>query len=362
MSRQERTLTTISVAFLLACLACTPLAHAQDAPAPPAAQAPASAPGQASGQTPGQPPRVRRPRIPRPGVATPGVSRPMSDIVTTAVIPVEGSPDWAVVTKDSVWITSARANHVVQIVAATNKTGLVVDVQRPCSGLADGFGSIWIPSCGNHSVVRVDPATGKTVAEIAADPANSEGGITTGADSVWIVTKPSTLVRIDPKTNAVVKSIELPAGSENPLFSEGFVWVSSTNDPGALLKVDPKTDTVVATIPVGPKPRFLTASPGSIWTLDQGDGGVSRVDIKTGKMVASIACGIPGSGGEIAFGAGSIWPTNNEFPITQIDVATNKVVKQWGGPGGDGIKFGFGSVWLSNGSLQTVWRISPDQK
>jgi virginiamycin B lyase len=286
----------------------------------------------------------------------------MSDIVTDAVIPVEGSPDWAAIAKDSIWITSARAGHVVQIMADTNKIGLTVDIQRPCSGLTDAFGSMWIPSCGDHSVVRVDDVTGKTLATISADPANSEGGITNGAGSVWIVTKPSTLVRIDPKTNTILKSIPLPAGSENPLFSEGFVWVSSTNDPGMLLKIDPKSDSVVASIPVGPKPRFLTASPGSIWTLNQGDGTVSRVDIKTGAMVATIPCGIPGSGGEIAFGAGSIWPTNRDFPITQIDAATNKVVKQWGGPGGDGIKFGFGSVWLSNGSLQTVWRISPNQK
>jgi len=355
MSFYHRTFSIKARALLTMGLVCCSIAFSQDAPSPPTVVQP-------SAQAPGQPKRVRPPHIARPGVATPGVSRPMSDISTTAIIPLEGSPDWAVVTKDSVWITSARVNHVVQIVAATNKTGVIVDVQRPCSGLADGFGSIWVPSCSKHSVVRVNPTTGKTQAEITADPANSEGGITVGAGSVWIVTKPSTLVRINPETNAIVKSIQLPIGSENPLFSEGFVWVSSTNEPGALLKVDPKTNAIVASIPVGPKPRFLTASLGSIWTLNQGDGTVSRVDIKSGTMVASIPCGIPGPGGEITYGAGSIWPTNNDFPITQIDIASNKVVKQWGGPGGDGIKFGFGAIWLSNGQLQTVWRTSPDQK
>lgn len=354
MALLNRTLCVSGCFAMTLSMALVTSAVAQDAT--PTAPVPAAA-----GQTPGQPQRVRRPRVPRPGVATPGVSRPMSDIVTDAVIPVEGSPDWAVVTKDSIWITSARANHVVQIVAATNKVGVTVDVARPCSGLAEGFGSIWIPSCGNHSVVRVDPATGKSVAEIPGDPANSEGGITVGAGSVWIVTKPGTLVRIDPKTNTVVTSIELPSESENPLFADGFVWVTSFGHD-QLLKIDPATNKIVATITVGPKPRFLTAGAGSIWTLNQGDGAVSRVDEKTGAVVANIPCGIPGIGGEITFGAGSVWPTNNEFPITQIDVASNKVVKQWGGPGGDGIKFGFGSVWLSNGSLQTVWRISPDQK
>ncbi|WP_255484308.1 PQQ-binding-like beta-propeller repeat protein [Granulicella sp. 5B5] len=307
----------------------------------------------------GKAPMARRPhRVPKPGVATPGVSVSMADIKPVASFPVEGSPDWSVVTKDSLWVTSGRTNHVVQLIPATNTVGLSVDVSRPCSGLANGFGSVWAPSCGDHEVLRIDPKTGKTIATIAADPANSEGGITVGAGAVWIVTKPATLVRIDPKKNAITASYPLPAGSDNPTFADGFVWVSSY-DNGQLLKVNPKTGEVAATIAVGPKPRFLTVGAGSIWTLNQGDGTVSRVNMKTGKLVATIVCGVPGTGGEITFGAGRVWATMFEFPITEIDPATNTVVKQWGGPGGDGIRFGFHSIWLSNGRLGTVSRIAP---
>lgn len=301
------------------------------------------------------------PRIVRPGVASPGVSRLLTDIKTEAVFPVEGTPDWSVATKDSVWVSSARANHVVQLIPATNKAGLIVDIQRPCSGLADGFGSIWVPSCGTHSLRRIDPATGKTIADITADPANSEGGITVGAGSIWIVTKPSTLVRVDPKTNAVSATIQLPSGSDNPTFGDDFVWVSSF-EHDQLLKVDPSSNTIVATITIGPKPRFLTVGAGSVWTLNQGDGTISRVDVKTGKVLATISCGVPGSGGEITFGAGSVWATVFDFPLTRVDPKTNKVVKQWAGEGGDGIRFGFGSVWLSNLRQGNVWRLSPDQR
>lgn len=282
----------------------------------------------------------------------------MTEIKPVASFTVEGSPDWSVVTKDSVWVTSGRTNHVVQLLPATNTVGLSVDVARPCSGLADGFGSVWSPSCGDHAVLRIDPATGKTLATIAADPANSEGGITVGDGAVWIVTKPSTLVKIDPTKNAIVASYPLPAGSENPTFGDGFLWVSGYGSD-TLLKVSPKTGEVVATIAVGPKPRFLTVGAGSVWTLNQGDGTVSRVDMKTGKLVATVACGVPGMGGEITFGAGRVWATMFEFPITEIDPATNTVVKQWGGAGGDGIRFGFDSIWLSNGQLGTVSRIAP---
>jgi virginiamycin B lyase len=308
-----------------------------------------------------QPAHVRPPKVVRPGVKLPGVVRPLSELKPEKVYPVEGSPDWSVVTKDAVWVSSARVNHVVQLLPATGKPGLIADVQRPCSGLAYGWDSVWVPSCGVHELIRLDEKTGKATAEIPADPANSEGGITVGDGSVWMVVKPSTLVRIDPSKNAVVSKLELPSGSENPAFGDGFIWVSSF-EHNQLLKVDPKSNAVVATIAVGPKPRFLTVGAGSVWTLNQGDGTISRVDMKTGKVMASIECGIPGEGGEIAFGADSVWAAMFDFPLTQVDVKTNMQVKQWAGQGGDGVRFGFETVWLSNLRQANVWQISPEQK
>jgi len=324
--------------------------HAQQIP--PASVVPAS---------PGVSPVPRPPRIVRPGVHTPGVSHAIDELKKDAVFTVEGTPDWSVITKHDVWVSSARANHVVQLLPSTNTVGIIADIQRPCSGLAEGFGSIWVPSCGNHELDRVDPATGKVVATIAADAANSEGGITTGDGSVWFVVKPSTLLRIAPSTNTVTAKIELPAGSENPVFADGFVWVASFGQD-QLLKIDPNSNTLIATIPVGPKPRFITAGDGSIWTLNQGDGTISRVDMKTGKLIASIACGIPGSGGELSYDNGAVWAAIFDFPLTQIDAKTNKVIAQWAGPGGDGVRAGLGSVWLSNLRQGTVWRIPPSQK
>ena len=312
-------------------------------------------------QAPTAPPAPKLPHVAATGVNKPSISRPLADLHPASVFPVAGSPDWSVVTKDAVWVSSARLNHVVQLLPATNTVGLTADVKRPCSGLADGFGSIWVPSCGDHALIRIDPATAKPIATIAVVPANSEGGITIGAGSVWIVAKPSTLVRIDPATNQVSVSIDLPSGSENPTFSNGFIWVSSFGHD-SLLQIDPKANKLIATIPVGPKPRFLTSGAGSIWTLNQGDGTITRVDEQSGKAIATISCGLQGEGGEITFGAGYIWAALFDFPLTQVDPKTNTVVKQWAGKGGDGVRFGHNSVWLSNLMQQNVWRISPDQK
>ena len=166
------------------------------------------------------------------------------------------------VTDDAVWVTSSHANHVVRLDATTNKPDAVITLEKPCAGLAVGFGSLWIPSCGSHNLARVDVKTGAIQATIVASPADSEGGITVGAGSVWlVVSATSELDRIDPKTNAVVAKIELPKGSFNPIFAEDSVWVAS-NAGNALVRVDPKANKVVGSTAIGPKPRFLTVGEG----------------------------------------------------------------------------------------------------
>ena len=293
------------------------------------------------------------------GVA--GVQRPMAALAPMAEFAVAGHPDWMAVTTDGVWVTSSSANHVVRLNARTNEVDHVVTVAKPCSGLATGFGGLWIPSCGDGKLVEVDAISGKPWREVAVAPADSEGGVTTGAGSVWMVsaaesdaqptdkkTPPVKVVlnRIDPTKGVVVARIALPDGSYNPLFAAGAVWVSC-NRGNELVRVDPKTNQITGTTPTGKMPRFLTFGAGSVWVLNQGDGTVTRVDARTGRVVATIEAGIPGLGGEIAFGAGSAWATVFGYPITRIDARTSRVVEQWVGAGGDSIRVAQGSVWLT---------------
>jgi len=294
---------------------------------------------------------------PKTGVQTAGVQHDIAELAPTATFAVKGHPDWMAVTDNAVWVTSSSANHVVRLDVNTNRSGAIVTVAKPCSGLAVGFGSLWIPSCGDRTVVRVDAETGAPQATIQAGPADSEGGIATGAGSVWIVTsKDSDLARIDPTSNAVVAHIRIPPGSFNPVFANGLIWVSS-NSGGTLVRVDPASNRVVGQTPVGPMPRFLTVGAGSIWVLNQGDGTIARVDEASGERTATIAAGIPGLGGEIAFGADAVWATVFGFPITRIDPAINTVTAQWHGAGGDSIRVGHGSIWLSSYSGAKVWRL-----
>jgi streptogramin lyase len=320
-------------------------------------------------QEPAAPPPKKKmgQRIVRPGAADPAVKRQMSDLKPVAEIPIPGVPDWQVITKDAFWVSNAPKDTLHRVDVKTNQVTTIEVGKRPCSGLAEGFGSIWVPLCGERGtgagkgVARVDQKTLKVVATVPVGPWDSEGQIAASKEAVWVVTdKSSVLSKIDPKTNQVVAEVKIAPGSVSPLFYEGFIWVAS-NESSKLVQVDPKKAVVVKVIETGPKPRFLTGGAGSVWTLNQGDGTVSRIDVKSGQVVATIEAGIPGGGGEATFGEDSVWFTVFDFPITQIDAKSNKVVRQWAGPGGDAIRYGHGQIWLSNLRQQNIWRLDPKQ-
>lgn len=311
--------------------------------------------------------KERPKRPPRNGVSTPGVKREMTALTPAAVYSIPGTPDWQVITEDAVWVSNAPKNTVHRLDPKSNQVVATIEAgKRPCSGLAAGFGSIWAPLCGDRpnvengvkpALARIDAKTNQLTATIAVGVANSEGGLAAGPEAIWIVSDlKGVLSRVDPATNKVTAEIEVAPGSVSCVYAEGAVWVASP-EKSVLTRVDPKTNKVTDTIPVGPTPRFLTAGAGAVWTLNQGDGTVSRVDIASRKTVAHIEVGIPGTGGELAYGNGHVWATVFQIPISEIDPATNTVVKQWTGAGGDAIRVGLGAVWLSNLREQNVWRI-----
>src|SRR6266481_9071350 len=101
---------------------------------------------------------------PRPGVKTPGVQIPISNLKPDAVFPIPGAPDWIAV-DESVWISNDPKGTVTRLDPKTNQPAdTIATGKEPCSGLAIGFGSLWVPNCGDRTLVSVDLKTGKVTA------------------------------------------------------------------------------------------------------------------------------------------------------------------------------------------------------
>jgi YVTN family beta-propeller protein len=296
-------------------------------------------------------------QVARPGVRE--VQRPFALLKPSATFKIGGSADWVLVGDESVWVAGAKPYSIKRIDPATDKVIATVDLPgEACAGIEFAFGSLWVPLCTKEtSLARIDVRTNKIVAMLAAGPAGPEGGIAASDDSIWMVTDgKGTLSRIDPATNSVRQKIQIAPGSFNPIFSEGKIWISGF-ETNVLTAVDAATGAVLGSVPVGPKPRFLTAGSGSVWTLNQGDGTVSRIDAQSKQVVATITVGIPGPGGDLCYGAGSVWATVFDVPLTLIDPKRNRVVRQWTGAGGDSLRFGHDSIWLTDYHRGLLWRI-----
>ena len=295
----------------------------------------------------------------RPGVSTPGVKIPITRLKPDHVFDVPGVPDWLAIDAH-VWVSNYPKNSVTRIDPVANKIVETITVgKNPCSGLAAGLGSLWVPNCGDSTITRLNLKDGKVEATLPFGVPDSEGGLAVGAGSLWVmIDKKGTLARIDPATNKVVAEIYVAPGSYAVAFGEDAVWVTST-EKNLVTRVNARTNVVETTIPVGPKPRFLTTGEGV--GVDDQPGGRQRL---------AHRCEDEQGGRDDRMRHPRRWRRDlGRRRIRVGDVVrvpdhahrcgTNKVVQQFEGPGGDAIRFGHGSVWLSNLRAANVWRIDP---
>jgi DNA-binding beta-propeller fold protein YncE len=292
-----------------------------------------------------------------PPRGVPAAQRPMSDLKATSVVKLGRTADWVVITADAVWVGSTGPDAVHRI---DPKTGRVTDVVplpgEPCAHMTAAFGALWAPVCGERpGLAKVDLA-GRKLAAVFPMGVLSEGGVAAGGDSVWMVTDAAgTLARIDPATGRVRQTIATPPGSTNALFADRAVYVADS-DGAAVTVIDGRSGRVKRTVATGPEPRFMAAGAGAVWTLNQGDGTVTRIDLK-GTPTRTLAQGLPGHGGDIAVGANEVWTTLIRIPLTAMDPKTGVVRRQWVGPGGDSLAVGHGAVWLTDFGGGTLSRI-----
>ncbi|GAC1329699.1 MAG: hypothetical protein NVS9B2_12200 [Steroidobacteraceae bacterium] len=284
--------------------------------------------------------------------------RAIGELKPLAMIHLGKTADWVAIAADAVWVGSTGPYSVQRIDPQTNRRVATVKLQgEPCSGLALGFGSLWVPLCGRiPTLAQVDLVSNTLTRVFKIGPAAHEGGVATSPDSVWLITDMNgTLARINPADGEIRQTIRIPAGSYNPLYYDGRIWVTRA-DGSELTGIDAATGAVLASTRTGPGPRFLASGAGAVWTLNQGDGSLSRVDSGT-RQVKTIALGIPGHGGDIAFGAGMVWTSLRKVPLSGIDPAAPALLCQWSGAGGDSLGIGHGSIWLTDYHAGTISRI-----
>jgi virginiamycin B lyase len=275
-----------------------------------------------------------------------------------ATIKIEGYPDFLASDGNNVWVTNIGK---VQKLSIKSKTPVLsVNIPDPCGAPIVAKGSLWIASCKDKSVYRIDNKTGRINAIIPINISDPGGEISLafGAGSLWILTDSTgNLSRIDTKTNKIIANIKVNPHSYCATFGFNSVWITTSEDPGFVQRIDPNRNDVVATIHVGPIPRFIAAGENGVWTLNQKDGTISHIDPYSNKLIAHIDAGVAGPGGDIATGAGKVWVRSKKVtPLLTIDPVSNKVLNRYLPLCGSGaVRVSDNYVWVSAHDVNSVW-------
>jgi virginiamycin B lyase len=286
-----------------------------------------------------------------------------------ATLTVAGYPDFLAPDGRAVWTTNE--DRVEKLQADQPGPIATVRVPGPCGAMVVADGSLWVASCKDLSVYRVDLVSGIVVANIPtglADP-TGELSLAAGAGSIWVLSSAAgILTRIDCGSNEVVAEIPVLPHSYAAAFAFDAAWITNSgslegSSPGSIQRIDPETNQVAATIPVGHVPRFLAAGEGAVWTLNWGDGSVTRIDPRTNQPVATIPLGMEGGGGDIATGGGKVWIRGTKVLLATVDPRTNRVTTIYGPPAGSGaVRVAGDLVWVTAHDTNSVWvlRATPE--
>jgi virginiamycin B lyase len=291
------------------------------------------------------------------GITTPGIQIPMASLKPAAEIPVPSKLDW-VFFADSLFLPGKNALDRVD--PKTNKLDEpVTGLEKPCGGMASGFGSLWVPSCGAGALQRIDSKTLKVSAKLDIGVSSAAGIVAESPDSIWmLVDDKTTLARIDPDQNVVVAEIRLPADCRSLTFGETALWLACPSE-NKVIRVNAATNLVEKQIEVSAEPESIVTGLNSVWVYCRKESKVDRIDPKTNKVSKSIELKVPGTEGAIAFGEGSIWVSMPGFPLTRIDPVAEVVAQQFYGDGGGVIRTSAGAVWVSGKEGGTLLRIDP---
>ncbi len=159
-------------------------------------------------------------------------------VVRTLSLP--GPPQQVLARGDTLWVTLRRPGGRGRVVRLSARTGRVQRsfwLEGVPARLAYGFGSLWIPQeirgKPGGTLVRLDPRSGRVVAEIRAPAPRLFGTtVTVTPTTVWIGGSDtrldtSSIFVVDPRRNVVVRRLGVTATTVVALAARGrAVWVS----------------------------------------------------------------------------------------------------------------------------------------
>jgi streptogramin lyase len=252
-------------------------------------------------------------------------------------------------------ITDAGA----QAVEIDDRLANELEIEGGPSWLADGFGSLWLKR-DDGVVMRIDPQSGKVLAEIETAPFKQPvcQGLGVSDDAIWTCPRGGTLVRIDPSRNAADAEISLDNLVDQIHLASlnGAVWVL-TKGGHELTAIDDATGKTSLQARLPETCNDLSVLVDSIWITCYVADKVLKVDARSGEVVDDLELDGPraiAADKELWVGFGS--------GVAQIDPDSLEVLNAYEAyPGVTGSIFaGPAGVWVREEGERFLMRIDPE--
>jgi YVTN family beta-propeller protein len=252
----------------------------------------------------------------------------------------------------SIWVGNLDDRAVTRIDLDRRnvlRSAIALEGRTP-TGLAFGFGFLWVAHGRRGQLSRIDPQFNQPsqpidVADVAFGSPN--GSVAVGAGSVWAVFGDSTLARIERESGRVAEFTRAGTNPAGIAFGNGSVWVSNSGQ-AEVWRYSP------AAFPEGPldsprvgrRPTGIASGERAIWVANNASDSVSRINLASGDVV-SIEVGDGPTA--VAVAEGSAWVVNSdEGTVSRIDLGTNDVERTIEiGHVPSGIAFAGGFLWVT---------------
>ncbi len=276
---------------------------------------------------------------------------PDTGLVVDAV-PVGTRPGPITSGAESVWVGNLGDDRTVTRIDSRERTvlrNITLDGRTP-TGLAFGFGAVWVAHGRGGQVSSIDPQFNEPSQPIEVGGTafgSPNGSVAVGDDSVWAVFGDSTLARIEPAERRVAERTRAGSVPAGIVVGSGSVWVSNSGE-AEVARYNPAAfpEGPLDTLNVGGRPTGIAAGEGAIWVANSDDDSVERIDLLSGKRETIPVGERPTA---VAVGADAVWVANTGAgTISRIDPATNEVEREIElGNAPAGIVYADGFLWVT---------------
>lgn len=249
-------------------------------------------------------------------------------------IAVAGEPTALSRDGSMVWSASTGSAAVVAIDTRANAVVRVVPLRIKPAAMVAGSRAVWVADGQQGLLVRISKRAREAtrVTEIRQVPLAGDAAgerpvsLALARDGVWVADGSASITGVD-DTGRVLTRLRLGRRVDAVAVAGGSLWAITTRG-ALLLRIDvdkERISAVVETEPrteaTGPLPADIVTSGDALWLLNRDSRRVTRVDTRSGRLVAGATLPVGSDPTAITASDAAAWVVGDGGAVTRIDGA-----------------------------------------